>query len=274
MSQPPTGKIPTEESSPTWPAAERGSPPPRPVSARRIQKVSEVIAREIVRDSRGLPPGTKLPPEAKLLEKYHVGRASLREALRLLEVQGLVVIRPGPGGGPMIAEADSTHFGRMASLYFHRAGATYRDALDARLILEPVVAGMIAQEQRPEHLETLQRFLDRPDETPEDTSPARSEVLSEREERALEFHIMLMGMSGNPVISLLVQSLQHLHTDLQGMGLRPENDFLHVHDMIARAIIDGRPGQAEQLMREHMLEFIQYQLEHSPARLELTVSWD
>jgi DNA-binding FadR family transcriptional regulator len=76
-------------------------------SRRRTAKVSEIIAREIVHDSRGLPPGTMLPSEAKLLERYQVGRTSLREALRVLEMQGLIVIRPGPGGGPMLTEVDS-----------------------------------------------------------------------------------------------------------------------------------------------------------------------
>ena len=108
------------------------------VGKRRTEKISEIIAREIIRDCRGMPPGTMLPSEAKLLELYRVSRASLREALRLLEVQGLIIMRPGPGGGPMVAEADSAHFGRMASLFFHMSGATYRQTLEARLNLEPI----------------------------------------------------------------------------------------------------------------------------------------
>ena len=98
------------------------------VGHRRTEKLSEVLAREIVRDLRDLEPSTMLPPEAVMLDKYRVGRASLREALRLLEVQGLIVIRPGPGGGPMVAQADSVHYGRMSSLYYHMVGATYHDA--------------------------------------------------------------------------------------------------------------------------------------------------
>jgi DNA-binding FadR family transcriptional regulator len=215
-----------------------------------------------------------LPPEARLLERYRVSRASLREALRLLEVQGLVVIRPGPGGGPMIAEADSWHFGRMASLFFHLSGATYRDTLEARLILEPVVAGLIAQRQDPEHIQALRAYLDHSKTTMEGKLPPSAFVITEAQERVLEFHAMLMSMTGNPVITLLVRSLQDLRVDhMAGDPSHLEGDFLHVHDMIARAIIEGRPAQAEQLMREHIQDFIQYELDNDPAYLEQTVSW-
>jgi DNA-binding FadR family transcriptional regulator len=243
---------------------------------RRTEKVSEVIAREIVRDSRGLPPGTMLPPEARLLERYRVSRASLREALRMLEVQGLIVIRPGPGGGPMIAEADSWHFGRMASLFYHLSGATYRDTLEARLILEPVIAGIIAQKRDPEHIQMLKDFLENSKTPLKGKLPPTAFVITEAQERVLEFHAMLMSMTGNPVITLLVRSLQDLRVDHAtgaGDATHMEGDFLHVHDMIARAIIEGRSAQAEQLMREHIQDFIQYELDNDPAHLDQTVSW-
>jgi DNA-binding FadR family transcriptional regulator len=241
---------------------------------RRTEKVSDVIAREIVRDSRGLPPGTMLPSEAKLLERFRVSRASLREALRLLEVQGLVVMRPGPGGGPMIAEADSAHFGRMASLYFHMAGATHRDVLEARLILEPVVAGIVAQKQDPEHIQALKDYLELSKTTMVGKLPPSPFIVSEDQQRVLEFHAMLMNMSGNPAITLFVRSLQDLRIDpVTGIPGHVHDDILQIHDMIARAIVEGRPAQAEQLMREHIQEFIQYELENDPAYLEQTVSW-
>jgi GntR family transcriptional repressor for pyruvate dehydrogenase complex len=276
VNQPAPRKSAAKRSTVSEPFANAGTVVRATVNLRRTEKISEVIAREIVKDSRGLPPGTMLPSEAKLLERYQVGRASLREALRLLEVQGLIVIRPGPGGGPMISEVDSAHFGRMASLYFHLSGATYRDTLDARLILEPVVARIIATEQNPEHIQALRDYLERSAATADDPSST-----DPQDERVFEFHALLMGMSGNPVITLLARSLQDLLIDRWTASrneLERGHDFTHVHDMdvhdmIARAIIEGRAADAEQLMREHMNDFVQYQLEHDPRRLEQTVSW-
>src|SRR6516165_7115435 len=73
----------------------------RPGPPLRNVKRSEMLAQEIVEEiiAKGLNPGDLLPPEAEMLSHYGVGRASLREALRLLESQGLVTLKPGPGGG-------------------------------------------------------------------------------------------------------------------------------------------------------------------------------
>ncbi|MFP5306271.1 MAG: FadR/GntR family transcriptional regulator, partial [Gammaproteobacteria bacterium] len=75
-------------------------------AGRRNMKTSEVVALQIVRDivARQLKPGDKLPLEAELLKNYRVSRSSLREALRLLEVQDLISIRPGPGGGTVVGK--------------------------------------------------------------------------------------------------------------------------------------------------------------------------
>ena len=115
--------------------------------SRWTEKVAEVVAREIVHDivRRNLKPGTKLPPESEMLATYQLGRASLREALRILEVQGLIVIRPGRGGGPVVANFSSRDFGRMSTLHFHVGRATFRDLVQARMVMEPVMAGLAAQ---------------------------------------------------------------------------------------------------------------------------------
>src|SRR4051812_18011504 len=70
----------------------------------RPLKTSEIVARDVVRDisNGGLQPGDGLPSESAMLEQYGVSRESLREGLRLLEVQGLIRIRRGPGGGPIV----------------------------------------------------------------------------------------------------------------------------------------------------------------------------
>src|SRR5262245_26288531 len=75
---------------------------------RRPLKTSEIVALEIVRDivAQGLAAGDRLPLEAQMLVQYRVSRSSLREALRLLETQGLIAIRPGPGAGTVVGRVN------------------------------------------------------------------------------------------------------------------------------------------------------------------------
>src|SRR5713226_8033113 len=157
------------------------------VPFRRTEKISDIVALEIVHDIRGMAAGAKLPPEAVMLSRYQVGRASLREALRLLEAQGLIVLRTGPGGGPVVAPVDSRYFARMSSLYFHLTGATYRDLVEARQVMEPVMARLAAVRQDGGDLAKLRQFV------------AFVEGSGSSLPRELQnFHALLSGMSGNP----------------------------------------------------------------------------
>ena len=239
----------------------------RDVPQRRTEKISEIVAREIVHDMRGMAPGTKLPAEALMLDKYRVGRASLREALRLLEVQGLIVIRPGPGGGPVVAAVDSRHFARMASLYFHLSAATYRDLVESRLVMEPVMARLAALRQDPNDLAKLQRFIA--------VTPPPGET-RDYLQHATDFHALLSGMSGNPVLDLMGRSLKDLYTDrLEGL-IFPSEARARVHEehaAIAKAITKGNATAAERLMREHMVEFVEYAGERNPGIFAEIVDW-
>ncbi len=246
---------------------------PGVVGPRRTEKLSEVLAREIVRDLRDIEPGTMLPAESVMLEKYGVGRASLREALRLLEVQGLIVIRPGPGGGPMAAQADSVHYGRTSSLYFHMLGATYHDVVAARAVIEPALARLVAEQQDPEHLAKLEAFL-----AGQELDRAESGTDEDYERYVADssgFHAMLAGLAGNPVLSLSAHSLQDVLLD-RVYGLFPPEErrrVEEVHAKIAKAIIKGDANGVERMMRVHMLEYVQYAEERHPGMMDETVDW-
>ena len=89
---------------------------------RRPQKTAERVAADIVRDlvAEGLRTGDHLPLEAAMVERYHASRASVREALRLLEVQGLIHLKPGPGGGPVVGQVDPANLARLNALVDNR----------------------------------------------------------------------------------------------------------------------------------------------------------
>lgn len=258
---------------PLWVRAEEGTDcvaTTRTAGPRRTEKVSEVLAREIVRDLRYLPPSTMLPSEAMMLEKYRVGRASLREALRLLETQGLIVILPGSGGGPMVAQADSIHYGRVSSLYYHMLGATYRDVMETRLIIEPMIARIVAERHDPVDVKVVQAFLDGERESPPDPGN-RAGVYK----AAADFHAMLIDMAGNPVLSLTARSYQDVLVERQQTicTTDAQPDLEHDHTAIAKAVVKGEGARAERLMREHMVRYVQHAVDRHPEIAAEAVDW-
>src|SRR5690606_7572843 len=92
----------------------------------RIPKTAELLAQEIASEilSEELSPGDRLPLEGEMIARYGVGRSTVREALRILEVNGLIVMRAGRHGGPLVGDAGPTNFGRMLSLFMYANGVT------------------------------------------------------------------------------------------------------------------------------------------------------
>src|SRR5689334_17279681 len=101
------------------------------VLTQRQLKVCELVALEVVRDivAERLQPGDPLIDEAKMVVRYRTSRASLREALRLLEVQGLISIRAGRGHSTVVGKAVPTNLARTMTLYLHMMGANYDQLL-------------------------------------------------------------------------------------------------------------------------------------------------
>ena len=130
-----------------------------PERGARQPKAAERVAGDIVHDivARGMRTGDHLPLEAQMVDEYGASRASVREALRLLEVQGLLHLKPGPGGGPVVGQVDPANLARTTSLYFHLGGATYDSALRTQMLLEPVCAQLAAR--HPLRHATMERYL-------------------------------------------------------------------------------------------------------------------
>jgi DNA-binding FadR family transcriptional regulator len=228
--------------------------------------VSEAIARDIVRriGAEGLAPGAQLPPEAKMLEEYGVGRGSLREALRILEVHGLISIKPGPRGGPTVDEVQTRNFGRMASLFFQMDGVTFRELIEARLTMEPVLARRAAELVEPQLLGELARF--------EHVGRADEDYLR----YATDFHQLVAIMSGNRIMSMFGGSLADVVLDRVTDSLYPKSrrrEVLTTHAAIARAIAVGDAELAERLMREHMEDYVSQAKRRHPGLMQEVVDW-
>jgi GntR family transcriptional regulator, transcriptional repressor for pyruvate dehydrogenase complex len=203
-----------------------------------------------------------------MLERYRVGRASLREGLRILEIQGLITIKPGPGGGPVVAAANSQDFGRMSTLHYQGVRATFRELIDARLVMEPLMARLAAESGDEALLEELRGVSEATNEGLDDP---RTYVAGSK-----GFHSVISESSGNRVLNLFARSLQDVYAARVSGFLFPPDARERVsrdHDAIIRAIERGDGKRAERLMREHMEEFAQLCVERYPGMLDEVVDW-
>jgi DNA-binding FadR family transcriptional regulator len=237
--------------------------------ARRADKVSEVVARAIVHDivSRGLEPGATLPSEAVMLARFQVGRASLREALRILEVHGLITIKPGPGGGPVVSTPTSGNFGRIATLFFQLGGATFRELVEARGVLEPIMARLAAERQEPKTLADLRDNVEH---------GKREKGADRHASVGTHFHGLMAGASGNRVLDLMSSAIRDVFYERVTSSLWPQDERPRIHlehDAIVKAIERGDAKGAERLMRRHMDEMVERCEERLPGLLDEIVDW-
>ncbi|HEU5152881.1 MAG TPA: FCD domain-containing protein [Iamia sp.] len=236
----------------------------------RAEKISETIARQVLEDivARDLQPGTMLPSEALMLETYGVGRASFREAMRILEVHGLIRVRPGPGGGPMLADVQSRDFGRTATFFFHAKRAEFKDLLEARLVMEPIMARMAAERGTAESKDRLAANIEEAGQLLDDPGPRWGQLSG-------EFHGLLNGMTGNPVLDLIGSSLNDIHTE----RVRPifpvggRRGVLKVHAKLADAVVASDGDRAEHLARRHIQELIKRLNELNPSMAHELIDW-
>jgi GntR family transcriptional regulator, transcriptional repressor for pyruvate dehydrogenase complex len=198
-----------------------------------------------------------------------VARASLREALRILEVQGIIWLKPGPGGGPVVASISSRDFGYMMSFYFHVFGATVGELMRARVLLDPLMARLAAEQRDPAMLEQLKTVV------------GRTRAVATNDDRnwaqtTTDFHAVVAGITGNRILDLFGRALKDLYTERVVGSVYPPGMREQVtasHERIAEAIFAGRGLEAEQLMREHMEELTEYASQRFSGILDEAVDW-
>ena len=244
----------------------------RPGRGLRANKVSQALAQEILREvaMRGLRRGDRLPPEAEMLQQYGVARSSLREALRILEVLGLIDIRTGPSGGPVVRDVTIGDFARTATFYLQANGLTMRELVDARIELEPFLAQSAARRRDPELLLLLQEANDRSLATidSDDTTWAAASI---------QFHRLVSSFSGNAVLDFLAGTLAEIYSARLTSSVVPHGKREETHDThvaIAEAIAAGDAERTGELMRTHMLEYARNIEARYPMVMDTVIDWE
>jgi GntR family transcriptional regulator, transcriptional repressor for pyruvate dehydrogenase complex len=241
-------------------------------SASRPQKTALLIAQRIVRDieRQGLGPGDKLPPERVMMETYDAGRGTLRESLRFLELQGVLSLKPGPGGGPVIEKPSADNLATTLTLLLQFDDAHYRVIAEARAAFEPLMAQLAAERITPAHLEDLERTLTDMADGIEDIE---AYLATNR-----RFHAIIAWASGNALFGHLVDVMvggMEISGASQGIQypLRRRQAVLRVHEEIFDAIRNAQPELAEKAMRAHIDEYLTYASRKYPEALDKPIRW-
>ena len=96
-----------------------------------------------------------------MLEKYQTGRGTLREALRLLEFQGVITLKPGPRGGPVLMDPDASHLASNLVLLMQLKAAPFRNIVEVRTAMEPMISSLAAERMDDDALTDLEGTITR-----------------------------------------------------------------------------------------------------------------
>ncbi len=170
-------------------------------AAQRPPKAAMLVAQRIVQDAirANLGPGDLLEPERTMLEKYQTGRGTLREALRLLEFQGVISLKPGPRGGPVLQNPDAAHLGSTLVLLMQLQSAPFRNIVEVRSALEPMTSGLAATRMSDDSLTELRGTVEQ----------MRGELDDQYSflDANKRFHDIIAWGSGNTLFGYMIESL-------------------------------------------------------------------
>jgi len=237
----------------------------------RPPKAAMLVAQRIVRDivRGGLKPGDLLPPERTMLESYETGRGTLREALRLLEFQGVVALKPGPRGGPVVLDPDATYLASSMVLLMQLKQAPFRSIVEVRSALEPMISSLAATRIDDESVAELRGTIEAMRENLGD-----QRIFLEANKR---FHDVIAWSSGNALFGYIIESLLGI-MDGTVIGIDYPSPrraaILKAHEAIYGAIEARDASESEKLMRKHIDEYTRYAMRKFPEVLDEVIQWD
>jgi DNA-binding FadR family transcriptional regulator len=200
-----------------------------------------------------LSPGEALPTERELSETFGVSRASVREALRALQAQGLVAAGGPPARTVVVSEAGGHARDALVTL-LRLNRVEVADLMEFRSLLEGAALADAARRRDPERLAEARKALE------EMRRPGVG--IDEFDQADVRFHVALVRGSGNEAMHLVMQALReavarHLHEHLSAQADLPAAlaRLVGEHTAILAAVEAGDPERASALVREHIRGF-------------------
>jgi GntR family transcriptional regulator, transcriptional repressor for pyruvate dehydrogenase complex len=230
-------------------------------SVQRIRqpRVAEIIAARLRDDilSGRLKEGDVLPSQDGLLAEFGVSPPALREAIHILEMDGLISVRRGNMGGAVVHLPSADRTAHMISMVLQARSATPADVSGALIHLEPICAGMCAA--REDRMTEVVPYLE--DEIRRQTE--QFDDLSRYVPNARRFHEAIVSRCGNEPMILLIGSLELIWSSHESSVWSDENPTdplnhktmraaLRDHQRLLDAVRDGNEARAVRLATDHL----------------------
>ncbi len=200
-----------------------------------------------------------------MVDEFGASRATVREALRFLELQGALRIKAGPGGGPVVSVPGAEHLASVLSLHLQFADASFRSVADARCSIYPVLAAEAAQNASREDVSTLQQSIERMHACVREPEPFTDE--------ARRFMSLVAAASGNRVLALLVDALHRMSEGAGEWDQRQRRSALRSYEKAVLAIERGQPDEARAIMERSLAAALRYWERTAPDQLKQPVAW-
>ena len=213
-----------------------------------VQRASRVVADELraMILYGPLRQQTRLPPAPELAAQLGISRHHLREALRLLEQDGLVEVRPGQTGGIFRAVPSADLLSRTFEGLLASRGASLADLMQARQVVEPAGARLAALHATDAELAELERLI----------------AVQEESERYMPelnsaFHVGVAEAGHNHTLALTMRSIELLMRELDVAMGEPALvlEQTQAHRALLRALRERKADHAEAVMRRHIVSF-------------------
>lgn len=231
-----------------------------PAPRRRIKhlKRSDLVAEEIKRmiTEKNLSPGDRLPRETELQSQFEASKGTIREALKSLEVQGLLKISTGPSGGGTIIEVTLDRTLQLLQNYLFFKDVTIEDIYAARRLLEPELAAGAVPFLTESDFEALEHSIACCDPT-----SSHEDLVSQRRED-VNFHDILASANPNPFLRFTCELINEMIRQLIVYGNRtPQIEHrrfgeanANIHRLITEAAREKDVDKVRELMALHMTE--------------------
>jgi GntR family transcriptional regulator, transcriptional repressor for pyruvate dehydrogenase complex len=217
-----------------------------PVKRSRIYEHIVDQIHALIREGRW-EPGDQIPPERELAERFRVSRTSVREALRALEMQGMIESRQG--GGTFVRSADAEALIPPLAAAILRGQRELAEVLEVRELIEPGIARQAATRATPEHLAELERLLESQRDCIAQGKPFVDEDTAFHHTLARAADNRILLRLHNVILDVLRESRQsYLHVpDRPQMSLRG-------HEAILTAVRAHDPDAAANAALAHVVE--------------------